>query len=231
MTTPITTLSKPTPSSQPTHPTPSVGNPPHPEPQVTTWLKALLPPIQSLCIFGGSITFTLIVASNAPPTKHFTEQTVRDLLSLAWLFFALALAISIVFGVVINAFDETMQKYMAPFLTFCLGGCIFSAILLLSLVMLAYSDVGWAAIALTVLGIVPCLAGWIAFNFFRAQLPLLGLRPMFEWEKFRKSRCSLDASMKAARYRVYRQPLWSQSGFSDLVPISRLYVGNQHLYF
>jgi hypothetical protein len=134
MTSSITTKPKLAAPSQPTPPaSPQHGS----EPPITIWLKALLPPIQSLCIFGGSITFTLIVAANAPPTKHFTDQIVRDLLSLAWIFFALALAISIVAGVIINAFDETRQKYLASFLTFCLGGAIFSAILLLSVVMLA----------------------------------------------------------------------------------------------
>jgi len=91
----------------------------------------------------------------------------------------IGLAISIVAGVIINAFDETKQKCMASFLTFCLGGSIFSAILLLSVVMLAYSNVGWAAIAMTILGILLCLVGWTAFIFFPGQLRLLGLGTVY----------------------------------------------------
>jgi hypothetical protein len=151
-----------------------------PEPPVTVWLNILFRPIQALSIFGGSITFTLIVSSNAPPTKRFTDQTVRDLLSMAWLFFALALAISKIAELINQAFNEKMQKFMAAFLPLCLGGCIFGSFLLLSVVVLAYSDVGWAEIALLILGGFLCLTGWSAFTIFEKHLDgLLGLRPLF----------------------------------------------------
>jgi hypothetical protein len=151
-----------------------------PEFPVTRWLKILFRPIQALSIFGGSITFTLIISSNAPPTKRFTDQTVRDLLSMAWLFFTLALAISTAAELIIQVFGEGMQKFMAAFLTLCLGSCIFGSFLLLSVVMLAYSDVGWAAIALSVFGGLFCLTGWSCFTFFESKLDKkFELRPLF----------------------------------------------------
>ncbi|KAH7122976.1 hypothetical protein EDB81DRAFT_890677 [Dactylonectria macrodidyma] len=164
---------------------------PKPKPPIITWIDTLLPVVQGLSIFGGSITFTLILGANAPPTKRFTDQMVRDLLSVAWLLFALGLAMATIAQLTVAGRDERIQArgdlkltktsrwaFMAKFLPFCLGGCMLGSFFLLSLVMLAYSDVGWVAVVTAVLGSAVCFTGWCAYAFMPERLDrLLGLRP------------------------------------------------------
>ncbi|KAF5230104.1 hypothetical protein FANTH_13986 [Fusarium anthophilum] len=82
---------------------------PKPKPPILTWLDILLPIIQALTIFGGSITFTLIIGANARPTRRFTDQMVRDLLSVAWLLSALALAMATIAQLTVAGRDERIQ--------------------------------------------------------------------------------------------------------------------------
>ncbi|KAF5650738.1 hypothetical protein F52700_280 [Fusarium sp. NRRL 52700] len=82
---------------------------PKPKPPTVTWVDILLPIIQALTIFGGSITFTLIIGANAQPTRRFTDQMVRDLLSVAWLLSALALAMATIAQLTVAGRDERIQ--------------------------------------------------------------------------------------------------------------------------
>jgi hypothetical protein len=154
------------------------------------WIDALIPSIQIISIFGGSITFTLILGANAPPSKRFSDQTVRDLLCAAWLSFALALAMGTIAKLAFAAQEEQLRTrsdlilvqttschIIRPALVFCLGGCTLASFLVCSVVILAYSDIGWVAIVINVLGDVICLVGWITYTFSPERLDgLLALR-------------------------------------------------------
>ena len=114
---------------------------------------------QLISIFGASITFTLIVGSNAAP-KRFTDQTVRDLLSLSWLSFSAALIMAS-FGQWVAVAREknsgerwdpltkmsNCQKFIYKYGIFFIGNLLLAPCFLLAVVALAYSDVGWVAIS------------------------------------------------------------------------------------
>jgi hypothetical protein len=114
---------------------------------------------QLISIFGASITFTLIVDSNAAP-KRFTDQTVRDLLSLSWLSFSAALIMAS-FGQWVAAVrkEEFLGKkwdllkrmpkcleFICRYGIFVIGNLLLAPCFLLAVVALAYSDVAWVAI-------------------------------------------------------------------------------------
>jgi hypothetical protein len=58
------------------------------------WLERFLPIAQQISIFGGSITFTVVVSNRPPHDFNFQQREVITFLSLAWLFFALALGLA-----------------------------------------------------------------------------------------------------------------------------------------
>jgi uncharacterized low-complexity protein len=66
------------------------------DPPGFSWIESFLPAVIALSTFGGSITFSVIpsIASTDEPPYVFGVVAVRYFLSLAWLFFALALGIS-----------------------------------------------------------------------------------------------------------------------------------------
>lgn len=114
---------------------------------------------QVISIFGASITFTLIVGSNAAP-KRFTDQTVRHLLSLAWLCFSIALIMASLGQWVAAVRNErsgegsdlldrlpNFQKFVHEYGIFVIGIFLLTPCFLLAFAALAYSDVGWVAIA------------------------------------------------------------------------------------
>src|SRR5690348_13775172 len=61
-----------------------------------TRLEGFLPIFITLCSFGGSITFTVIptIDDGTPIPHRFSATEVRTFLSLAWLFFVLALGLA-----------------------------------------------------------------------------------------------------------------------------------------
>jgi len=141
--------------------------------------------------FGGSISFALIVGSNATPTRRFSDQTVRDLLSMAWLFFFLALGMATVGrGVMViqhHRRNERKDLVIQPhplvgsvlrYFLLVLVVLVLTPFCILATVLLAYSDVGWAAIIITVLPSVLVLAIFFALVFQPEVLdPFLGLPP------------------------------------------------------
>jgi len=73
------------------------------DPDGLSWIENLLPSVLALAILGGSITFSIIpsVDDKNPPNQRWSPQDVRTYLSLAWLFFTLALGVSTVAQVVL----------------------------------------------------------------------------------------------------------------------------------
>ncbi|EON69857.1 hypothetical protein W97_09120 [Coniosporium apollinis CBS 100218] len=54
------------------------------------WWQSFLPLVITVAVFGGSITFTLIIQEIADPVElnaKFSSETVRTFISLAWLLF------------------------------------------------------------------------------------------------------------------------------------------------
>ncbi|OAL54617.1 hypothetical protein IQ07DRAFT_583869 [Pyrenochaeta sp. DS3sAY3a] len=67
------------------------------DPVGLSWLDNLLPSIVALSVFGGSITFSIIPSiddEKKPANQTVSSHQVRKYLSLAWLFFTLALVLS-----------------------------------------------------------------------------------------------------------------------------------------
>ena len=58
------------------------------------WLDKFLPTAIEIAIFGGSITFMVVICKNNDPAHIFGAGTVTTFLALAWLFFVLALALA-----------------------------------------------------------------------------------------------------------------------------------------
>jgi hypothetical protein len=58
------------------------------------WLDKFLPTAIDIAIFGGSITFTVVISKNNDPAHIFGAGTVTTFLALTWLFFVLALALA-----------------------------------------------------------------------------------------------------------------------------------------
>jgi len=58
------------------------------------WLDKFLPTAIEIAIFGGSITFTVVISKNNDLAHIFGAGTVTTFLALAWLFFVLALALA-----------------------------------------------------------------------------------------------------------------------------------------
>ncbi|KAK0627884.1 hypothetical protein B0T14DRAFT_580172 [Immersiella caudata] len=134
--------------------------------------ETFLEAVQQAAIFGGSITFVLIVGSNSPPTRHFTDQTVRDLLSGAWLLFSIALGGATLARVRATAGgkEQSVFELQEGYRFYVIGLFALAAFCVLSVVVLAYSDVGWAALAVMGLGIVYVTAKGLRRRWRRARM-------------------------------------------------------------
>lgn len=133
--------------------------------------EKFLEAVQQTSIFGGSITFALIVGSNSPPTRRFTDQTVRDLLSAAWLLFFIALGGATLARVRATAGgkEQSVFDLREGYRFYVIGLFALAAFCVLSVVVLAYSDVGWAAVAVMVLGILYVTAKGLRRRWRRAR--------------------------------------------------------------
>lgn len=111
--------------------------------------------VQIVSIFGGSTPFTIIVSSNAEPTRHFTNHTVCHLISAAWLLFFMALrggATVVRSGL---AHESRTIRYLGPIPKYwyrIMSTFVFSSFALLAVAILGYSDAGWAALAIIFIG-------------------------------------------------------------------------------
>jgi hypothetical protein len=84
-------------------------------PAAIVWLDSLLPTIITISTFGGSITFTLVLTEpQEPTTPHFTQDLVILYLTLAWLFFLLALSFAAVATLLLAAARDNIIEAIQP---------------------------------------------------------------------------------------------------------------------
>jgi hypothetical protein len=141
--------------------------------RVLNWLDGYLKALIAISVFGGQITFTVIVSEIADPaalsptstdaeTKSFFGiETVRIFVALSWLFFMVELGIAALVKILLM--DEYMKGatrtyfarrkksflYIYSGLTFLLNGLPLVAFLFLALAVAAYVPVvGWIGVGL-----------------------------------------------------------------------------------
>lgn len=143
------------------------------------WFEDYLKAIIGIAVFGGQITFTLIVSDIADPMRLntsntddatpsvFNKERVRLCIALSWLFFTLTLG----FGVLTHLlFTGRRRGSLAPriesvfylVMTFLLNFLPIGAFLLLSLATAAYVPVvGWIGVAFTSIFALLVLFFWL----------------------------------------------------------------------
>ncbi|KAH8769677.1 hypothetical protein F5882DRAFT_442174 [Hyaloscypha sp. PMI_1271] len=149
------------------------------------WLDKFLPTAIEIAIFGGSITFTVVISKNNDPAHIFGAGTVTTFLALAWLFFVLALALASIAQMalsvnrvlVLKGFrkerckaskaeedrktQETNEEQEKIF--------ILTAFVFLSLVVVAYrKEVGFIAVGFTGLCTFGAIVAWFV-KFYNAR--------------------------------------------------------------
>jgi hypothetical protein len=155
------------------------------------WLDNFLPAVGAVAAFGGSITFTLIPSGLQEPKHTFTTDKVRLFLSLAWLFFFLALASAGMTSLVVAFqrntikdalerrkenkdllgglegrvhFNERMSVRLIckwP-ISLVLQELVLAAFLVLGLAVAAYvPSVGWTAVALVAITMLGAFVIWL----------------------------------------------------------------------
>jgi hypothetical protein len=162
------------------------------DPPGLRWVEKILPSIIELSIFGGSITFTVVVAQNRRPQRF--EDSLQTFLALGWFFFVLTLGVATAAQMALSfqrnnirdAFNQgyrtwragnggarTLNERMACaiFVFFKIADILCVLVLLafmfLSLCVVAYDVVvGWLAFACTVAMIGFTILIWIIQNFF-----------------------------------------------------------------
>jgi hypothetical protein len=136
------------------------------------YLKGLI----GISVFGGQITFTVVVSDIADPadggkTPTFSKETVRLLVGISWLLFMVLIGTSVLVKMVISDLSERawlIQKlgkegwrraYSA--LTFLLNMLSVAPFLFVSLAVVAYLPVvGWAGTAFVSLLTTGVLVAW-----------------------------------------------------------------------
>lgn len=132
------------------------------------WQLDLLPSVMKVSIFGGSITFSVLVAKHEGSNGSFTDATITTFLSIAWLFFALALVIAwggqLLLGFKLESFENENEKGRKVFLrlmSLALQLLVLISFLFLSLVVVCYSKpVGWLSVGFIILFIGIALLFW-----------------------------------------------------------------------
>jgi hypothetical protein len=141
--------------------------------RVLNWLDGYLKAVIAISVFGGQITFTVIVSEIADPAapsptstdaqtnRLFGMETVRMFVALSWLFFMVELGIAALVKILLM--DETMKSaartyfahrkrnflYIYSGITFLLNGLPLVAFLFLALAVAAYVPVvGWIGVGL-----------------------------------------------------------------------------------
>lgn len=162
------------------------------------WWDSYLNIILLTSLFGGQITFTIIVNDIVDPaTLHpigvnfqtrptFGKEMVRLFVSISWLLFMLALGTSLIAksqlsdpGVrdALLARGPERLKTIHSVLTFILNGLPLAAIALLALVVTAYVPcVGWVCVGFLALFAFGILVLWVLFD-------LRGARKVLRWGK------------------------------------------------
>lgn len=133
------------------------------------WHLRLLPSIMGLSVFGGSITFSILVAKREGSNGRFTDATINTFLAIAWLFFAIALVISWGGQQTLTEFsalqEEENKKWREIFLSLlslALQLLVSDSLLFLSLVVVCYiKPVGWVSVGFMSLFIVILCIVWV----------------------------------------------------------------------
>ncbi len=131
------------------------------------WWDAFITHTIMVSIFGGSITFTVIVQQIQDPAElheegtRFSSKTVRIFLSVAWLLFVTALAITSLITLLFVFFRSRINTalrggkksffaFFFHFLSLLLSAVLLGAFMALSLAVAAYVEVvGWIGCAVT----------------------------------------------------------------------------------
>lgn len=136
------------------------------------WLEKFLPAIIQFSIFGGSITFAVILSQNEPPDRYWTKNEVQSFLCTSWLFFTLTLLFASACEMTLSfhrkdIIEGRCYSWMTYFFTkipisLVLQILILLALLYVSLVIVAYSKLnGWVAIGFTSAFFVFAIIAWI----------------------------------------------------------------------
>jgi hypothetical protein len=157
--------------------------------RVFNWLDGYLKALIAISVFGGQITFTVIVSEIADPAalsststdaktnSFFGMETVRMFVALSWLFFMVELGIAALVKILLM--DENMKVltrtyaarrkksflYIYSGLTFLLNGLPLVAFLFLALAVAAYVPVvGWIGVGLISLFTIAVFLLWAMFD-------------------------------------------------------------------
>ena len=128
------------------------------------WLEKLITLTVQVCIFGGSITFTVIVSEFADPADiksnpFLHKDKVRQVIAVSWLFFMLDLGVAFACSAVFafySKYNKTVIR-LGEWASFVLEIILLAAIICLALALVAYVEaVGWVAFGVVV-AFVPIL--------------------------------------------------------------------------
>jgi len=153
-------------SSQPGDPIDPAAK--HPGERLASYFENFFRTITGVSTLGASITFTNIVKAPVTPFHNFgfSSQRIQYLISLSWLFFVLALALTSFFASALSlwrpqavkAFGTTTGADRVKVLWFATGVSAFlfglevAAFLTVSLVVTAYTGpVGWVAVGFVII--------------------------------------------------------------------------------
>ncbi|KAH7232428.1 hypothetical protein B0J15DRAFT_367069, partial [Fusarium solani] len=145
---------------------------------VLRWWYEFLRHTITVSIFGGSITLTVVVQQIQDPAElnqdsRFHHETVRILLTVAWLLFVSALALALVSSLLLPFDHEAVtgafrggtistRVILFHILSFLLCAVLLGAFIVLSLCVVAYVEiVGWIGFAVTLVTAVIALFFWL----------------------------------------------------------------------
>lgn len=155
----------------------------NPEPFFWNWLDGYLKAVIGISVFGGQITFTVLVSEIADPaggsspgsTPTFHKQTVRTFIGISWLLFVLSLGIAALMKTILSDPRERIWlskclgtkrfRRLYSTLTIMLDVLTITPFLLLSLVTVAYLPVvGWIGTAFVSLFMVIVGISWMLLD-------------------------------------------------------------------
>ena len=146
------------------------------ETRIINWLDGYLKAMLAISLFGGQITFTVILSDifdpatlTSPYRSSFPKETVRIFVSLSWMFFTIALGLSAIATILLS--DSAIQKEAAKPVKGMSGILLvlnilpMGAFLFLALAVTAYVPVvGWIVLAFVALGLVIAFLLWWAMD-------------------------------------------------------------------
>jgi hypothetical protein len=130
---------------------------------VNEWLSAYVAVMTNVAIFGGSITFTVIVADLVDPSTlqtrfraSFAVETVRLWVALGWMCFTFTLGISCIAAIL---YADNTLKFVPP----SRWGFIDFVLKLMLLVLSALPICAFGCLSLAVAAYVP-VVGWLVLG-------------------------------------------------------------------